>query len=96
MKFERRNGVNIFQHDVNPSDGEGCIGKCGIDKTYTLEKVIDLAYKMEEKPNIIFRSTHKSKWYLKSVPKDTIDAKIQKGQWVNKPENIMYIIEWET
>ena len=97
MKMERRNGVGIgfYQHDIHPANGEGRVGKSGIDKSFTLEKIIELAYKMDEKPNIIIRATPKSKWYLKRFPRNSIETEIQKSQWRNKPENIMYIIEWD-
>ena len=98
--LERREGVDAGYHSSNlhPEDKEGCVGKCGINKLYKLEQVIDLAYKMEEKPNIIIKAGKNAKWYLKKFPIDVLEEAIQKEQnW--RPNSVrrctMYVIEWK-
>ncbi len=95
--YEKRQGADIGYHcdNIHPSDGEGCVGKSGIDKTFTLERIIDLAYKMVEKPNIIIKAGPNAKWYLKKFPKDLIEMGIQKQNWRDVSRSTMYIIEWD-
>jgi hypothetical protein len=89
-----------FGKDIEPINREGCVGKNnGIDKTYTFEQVMRLAYKMDDKPNIIVRAGKKAKWYMKKCPLNTIDEKIEKQQWRQKDRDQlkyydMWIIEW--
>jgi len=54
---------------------EGCVGKRGIDKNYNLQQILELAHKMEEKPNIIIKAGPKAKWYFKKVPSNNIEKK---------------------
>jgi hypothetical protein len=98
--LERRDGVDAGYHSSNlhPIDKEGCVGKCGINKLYTLDQVIELAYKMEQKPNIIIKGGKNAKWYLKKFSRDVLEEAIQKEQnW--RPNSTrrctMYIIEWK-
>ncbi len=95
--MRKRQGVDVGYHSANihPADREGCVGKNGIDKTFTLEKMIDLAYKMPNKPNIIIKAGPNAKWYLKRFPKDVIESEIQKQTWRDTSRCIMYIIEWD-
>lgn len=53
--IEIRKGVDVGYHssNIDPIDREGCIGVSGIDKSFTFEMVLGIAYKMENKPNII-------------------------------------------
>jgi len=97
MTFQKRIGVDIGYHSSNlhPVDGEGCVGKSGIDKSLSLEKVIEIAYKMEDKPNIIIKSGKNAKWYFKSFPKDEIENEINKQNWRDTSRCTMYIIEWD-
>jgi hypothetical protein len=97
VKFiERRQGVDVGYHhsNIHPDDREGCIGKCGIDKTFTFEMVMDLAYKMESRPNIIIKAGPNAKWYLKCFSKDIIEDEIYKQQWRDTSRCTMYIIDW--
>ncbi len=95
--MRKRQGVDVGYHSANihPADREGCVGKNGIDKTFTLEKMIELAYKMPNKPNIIIKAGPNAKWYLKRFPKDVIESEIQKQTWRDTSRCIMYIIEWD-
>lgn len=98
-KMEKRLGVDIGYHDSNivPVDREGCVGKAGIDKSFTLERVIALAYKqVDKKPNIIIKAGQNAKWYLKHCPKEEIEEGIEKQKWRDCSQATMYIIEWDT
>jgi len=94
--IELRNGVDIGYHNSNidPIDNEGCIGKSGIDKSFSFENVIEIAYKMDNKPNIIIKAGKNAKWYLKYFSKDIIEDEINKQKWRNTSRCTMYIIEW--
>ena len=83
-------GANCNFH---PANGEGRKGKHGIDQNLTLEEVIALARKMEEKPNIIIKSGEKAKWYLKRYTMEELPAEIEKQQWRDTSKCTMYIIE---
>ena len=95
--FEKRVGCDIkWRCDIHPIDREGCVGKSGIDKTYTLNMVLNLAYKIEDKPNIIIKAGPNAKWYLKRCPKEMIEPKIQELQkWKDTSRCTMYIIDWD-
>ena len=64
--------------NLHPADKEGCVGKAGIDKTYTLDMVKAIAYRMSEKPNIIIKGGKNAKWYIKKCPKVEIIREIEK------------------
>ena len=64
--------------NLHPSDGEGRVGKQGIDANYTLDMLKAIAYRMPEKPNIIIKSGKNAKWYIKKCPKDEIIIEIEK------------------
>ena len=65
-KYERRDHALLkMGEDLHPADGEGRVGIAGIDKTYSLEKVLALAYRMPGKPNIIIKAGRNAKWYIK-------------------------------
>jgi len=89
-------GKNTNMHPVN---GEGCVGVDGIDKTFTLERLIDIAYRTPGKPNIIVKAGPNAKWYLKNIPPHLIEEKIQetkRSSWHKDIHNrVMYIIKWE-
>ena len=103
----RREGVDVGYHSssIQPIDRDGCVGpidysedfvgKYGINKTYTLEKVLELAYKMDNKPNIIIKAGKNAKWYLKHFQRDKIEDEIEKQKWRDTKRYTMYIIDWE-
>ena len=95
--IERRTGVDVGYHnsDIRPIDGEGCVGTGGIDKSFTFEMVLELAYKMEHKPNIIIKAGKNAKWYLKYFQKDKIEEEIEKQKWRDTIRYTMYVIDWE-
>lgn len=95
--IERRNGVDVGYHssNVHPVDREGCVGTSGINKSYTFEMVLELAYKMDKKPNIIIKAGKNAKWYFKIFPKDKIEDAIEKQKWRDTRRCTMYIIDWE-
>jgi len=93
--IEIRKGVDIgYRNDIQPINREGCVGASGIDKSFTLEMVLQLAYKINNKPNIIIKGGKNAKWYLKRYPKDVIDKEIEKEKWRDTSRKIMYIIDW--
>jgi hypothetical protein len=98
-KFEKRIGVDVFygnKYNLHPENGDGRVGKSGIDKSFTLERVIALAYQMAEKPNIIIKSGLNGKWYLKRCPANDIEGEIEKQQdWRDVSRSTMYIIVWD-
>ena len=96
--IERRRGVDAGynRENIHPEDREGCVGKVGIDKSFSFEMVLNIASKiLPNKPNIIIRSGKNAKWYLKRFPRDTIDEEIEKQQaWRDTSRCTMYIIDW--
>ena len=101
--FEKRRGVDVgyTESNLHPANGEGRVGKAGIDKNYTLIQMIDLAYRMGERPNIIIKSGPNAKWYLKKFDPEIIDSakwylEIEKqNRWRDISRCTMYIINWE-
>jgi hypothetical protein len=85
--IEKREGCDVGWHGSN-------IQPRGIDKSYTLDMVINLAYKMDDKPNIIIKAGKNAKWYMKKVPLHKIDDAIEKQQWRDTSRSTMYIIGW--
>jgi hypothetical protein len=108
-KYERRPGADIGFHSSNlhPATSQAppaaapresvCPRKnSGINKNFTLDEMIKMAYNMVEKPNIIIKAGPKAMWYLKSFPKDVIESGIEKQKkWRDVSRKTMYIIEWD-
>jgi hypothetical protein len=95
--IERREGCDVGWHSSNiqPIDREGCVGTRGIDKSYTLDMVVNLAYKMDDKPNIIIKAGENAKWYMKKIPLNKIDEAIETQNWRDTSNCTMYIIAWD-
>jgi hypothetical protein len=96
--MEKRIGADLGYHESNlrPVNNEGCVGKSGLDKNLSLERILEIAYKMEKKPNVIIKAGPRAKWYLKQCPKDLIDSEIEKQRrWRNISRSTMYIIDWD-
>ena len=96
--MRKRTGVDVGYHSSNlyPKNIDCRVGKGGIDKTYTLAKMIEIAYEMEDKPNIIIKSGKNGKWYLKKFQKEEIEDEIVKQKaWRDTSRCTMYMIEWE-
>jgi hypothetical protein len=95
--MQKRVGVDIGYHgsDIYPKNCEFRVGKGGLDKTLTLGQIIEIAYQMEDKPNIIIKAGPNAKWYLKRFPKDIIDDEIEKQKWRDVSRFTMYIIDWD-
>jgi len=94
--IEIRKGVDIGYRndDIEPIDREGCVGASGIDKSFTLEMVLQVAYKINNKPNIIIKSGKNGKWYLKRFQKNVIYEEIEKQKWRDTSRKLMFIIDW--
>ena len=95
--IEQRKGVDVGYNgsNIQPIDREGCVGASGIDKSYTLDMVMKLAYKLDNKPNIIIKAGPNAKWYMKKVHVDEIDNEIEKQKWRNTSRCTMFIIDWD-
>jgi hypothetical protein len=100
-KIERRDGADVGYHEspLHPADGskdaEKRVGKRGFDKTLTLEDMIGIASRMDERPNVIVKAGLNAKWYLKRFPKESIDVEIEKQQWRPGVKNCtMWVVEW--
>lgn len=80
---EEKKGVDIgyTSSNMRPEDGEGCVGKHGIDKDYSFDQVREIAYRMKPRPNIIVKGGKNAKWYLKYFPEETIEHEIEKTSW---------------
>ena len=97
-QVEKRIGADLGYQESNlhPENGEGRVGKSGLDKNLSLERILEIAYKMEKKPNIIIKAGPRAKWYLKRCPKDLIDVEIEKQRnWRDISRSIMWIIDWD-
>ena len=94
--IEIRRGVDLGYHssNIHPVDKYGCVGKQGIDKSFTIEMILEIASKIDEIPNIIINAGKNSIWYLKLLKKDLIDDAIINQQWRNTTRCVMYIIDW--
>jgi hypothetical protein len=95
--MQKLTGVDVGFHGSchHPADGEGCVGKRGLDKNLSLETVVGIAYRMEEKPNIIIKSGPRAKWYLKRVPMNMIEPAMQRQTWRDMSRCTMWIIHWD-
>ena len=95
--IEKIKGCDVGWHssNIHPIDREGCVGAAGIDKSYTLDMVIKLAYKIDDKPNIIIKGGTNAKWYLKKVPPNEINDAIETQKWRDTSKCIMYVIVWD-
>ena len=95
--IEQRKGVDVGYNgsNIQPIDREGCVGASGIDKSYTLDMVMKLAYKLDNKPNIIIKAGPNAKWYMKKVHVDVIDNEIEKQKWRDTSRCTMFIIDWD-
>ena len=73
-RITRRAGVDVGYHEspIHPSDGEGRVGKRGMDKTLTFNQILELAFKtfnnQGNRANIIIKAGKNAKWYLKYCP----------------------------
>lgn len=98
LSMRMREGVDVGYNNSNihPVDREGCVGENGLNKSLTLEQVVEIAHKMttENRPNIIVKAGPNAKWYLKQFPKDQIEHEIQKQTWRDTSRCVMYVIEW--
>jgi len=97
-KMERREGSDLGQ-EIYPADGskdaEKCVGARGFLKTLTLDEMIGIASRMEERPNIIVKAGDNAKWYLKRFPKDGIDAEFEKNRTRQGVKNTkLWVLEW--
>ena len=97
-KLEKRIGVTVGFKNTSSYDAleyEGRVGKHGFDANLRLDTMMEIASRMENRPNIIVKGGIHAKWYLHLVPSEKIDAAIDKQRWRNNSFNsTMWIIEW--
>ena len=95
--IEKIRGCDVGWHssNIHPINREGCVGAAGIDKSYTLNMIMKLAYNMDDRPNIIIKAGKNAKWYMKKVPVNKIMERVEKQKWRDTSRCIMYIIVWE-
>ena len=96
--MQKRLGVDVgFNGSCHhPANGEGCVGKRGLDKNLPLERILEIAYEMDTKPNIVIKAGPRSKWYLKHFPRDFIERAIEKQKkWRDISSATMWIIDWD-
>lgn len=96
-QFKKLNGSDIgFTSDnIYPENGNRRVGRHGLDKTLNLDQIIEMAWTMEEKPNILIKAGPNAKWYLKKFDPRVIDDEIEKQNWRDTSRCTMYIIEWD-
>ena len=97
-QFQKRLGCDVGYNSSNlhPTNGEGRVGVSGIDKNYTLGQILELAYKMEQKPNILIKAGPNAKWYIKKFDPSVIEEEIEKqNSWRDITRCTMYIVEWD-
>ena len=97
INLERFDGVDVGYHssNIHPSNGEFCVGKAGLDKNLKLEEIIEIAYRIENRPNIIVKAGKNAKWYLKKIPREDIEVEIKNQQWRDTSRCKLYVIEWD-
>jgi len=96
--FQRRDGVDIgfgIKDEMHPLDREGCVGQAGINKDFTLLQMIELASRMEPRPNIIVKGGPRAKWRLKKFQPHEIDGGIERQRWRNTSGHKMWVIKWK-
>jgi hypothetical protein len=96
--MQKRTGSDLGYHksNIHPHDREGCVGKSGLDKNLSLGEILEIAYKIHDKPNIIIKAGPRAKWYLKRCNKELIDEEIQKQRnWRDISSSTMWIIDWD-
>lgn len=98
---ERREGADvrfrINKYLLHPEDGEGRVGKYGIDGRLTWEQVLDLCYRNGLRPDAIVKAGGpRAKWYLKRCAKGDIESEIEKSR--RSSDNVrrytLYIVDW--
>jgi len=96
--IQKRKGVDAGYHEspIHPVNGVGRVGKGGMDKHLTLVQMIEIAYNMEQKPNILIKAGPNSKWYIKKFDPSVLDNEIEKQKsWRDVSRYTMYIIDWD-
>ena len=94
--IQRLDGVDVGYTGtgLEPLNGVGRVGVGGIDKTFTLERMLELAHEIDA--NIIIKAGLNAKWYLKKCPIDEIEGRIAtQARWRNGTFRYkMWVVEW--
>jgi hypothetical protein len=93
--IHRRNNCDIgyTNNNLEPLNNIGRVGKSGIDKNLSFEKIIEFAYEINA--NIIVKAGKNAKWYLKKFPINNIEDEIAKQKWRDTSRATIWIIEWD-
>ena len=96
-RFEKITGEDVgFGDNLHPHDGEGRVGKHGLDKTLELHQVIRIAYeKVTPRPNIIVKGGKNAKWYLKRIDLSSITDKFETQHWRDTTRKTLWVIRWD-
>ena len=95
-----RGNVDVGFHEspIHPADGEGRVGKMGLDKTLDFEEILSLAHKTFSKDgnraNIVVKAGKNAKWYLKYCPPGDIERSIGTQTWRDTSRATMWVVEW--
>lgn len=90
--LEKRVGSSLVCQESNlrPINYKSCVGKS------TLQRMLEIAYKMDDKPNIIIKEGFSGKWHLIRSPKDLINESIEKQKiWIDISQSTIWIIDWD-
>jgi hypothetical protein len=93
--LEKRCGVDVGYHEssLESLNGVGRIGKRGIDKNFSLNQMLQLAF--EVKANIIVKGGPNAKWYMKKINLTNLEEGIAKQAWRDTSRTTMWIINWD-
>lgn len=96
--MQKRVGEDVFygnKFHLYPANGDGRVGAEGLNKNLSLSEIIEIAYRMEERPNIIIKAGPNAKWYLKYCQKELIAEEVEKQRkWRDISRSTMWIIDW--
>ena len=96
------NGYDVDHgKNIHPEDRWGRVGKEGFAKTLTYDEMIQMMSRneiwlnktgviIEGKPNILFKNSANSKWYVKKIDLNLLGSKLTKKH----EDSMMYIIWW--
>ena len=93
--LEKRIGNSLRNKETSlyPVNNKDCVCRSAF---LSIERILKIAYKMDEKPNIIIREGSGCKWHLIRSPKDLIDSSIEKQRrWIDISRSTIWIVNWD-
>lgn len=71
------------------------VGASGYDKNLNLSQIVEIAYSINPKPNIIVKPGPNRKWYIKNIPYNEIEESISHANTRrNNEKSTLWIISW--